>query len=64
MADPAPRRKNQRRSAVAIRYERETMPAPRVVAKGKGIKRLALPRAVTSARVVAPERQINISAWE
>lgn len=32
-----PRRKNLRKSAVAIRYDRANMSAPRVVAKGRGI---------------------------
>jgi len=32
-----PKRKNIRKSAVAIRYDRETMSAPRLVGKGGGI---------------------------
>jgi flagellar biosynthesis protein len=31
------RRKGPRKAAVAIRYDREAMPAPRVIAKGKGV---------------------------
>ena len=44
---PLQKRKGARKAAVAIRYERETMPAPRVVAKGKGMvadKLIALAR--------------------
>jgi flagellar biosynthesis protein len=32
-----PRKKSSRKSAVAIHYERETMGAPRLVAKGRGV---------------------------
>lgn len=36
--EPGPqRRKSTRKSAVAVRYERDAMSAPRVVAKGRGI---------------------------
>jgi flagellar biosynthesis protein len=31
-----PRRRSSRKAAVAIQYDRETMKAPRVVAKGRG----------------------------
>jgi flagellar biosynthesis protein len=33
----SPNRRNTRKSAVAVRYDRESMSAPRVVAKGRGI---------------------------
>ena len=32
-----PRRKSNRKTAVAIKYEKENMPAPQVVAKGHGV---------------------------
>jgi flagellar biosynthesis protein len=32
----SPRKKNPRKSAVALRYDRANMSAPKVVAKGKG----------------------------
>jgi len=31
-----PRRRNQRKTAVAVQYDRGSMPAPKVVAKGRG----------------------------
>lgn len=34
---PAPRKKSSRKAAVALKYDRETMTAPRVVAKGRGL---------------------------
>lgn len=34
---PAPRKKNPRKAAVALKYDRESMPAPRIVAKGRGL---------------------------
>ncbi len=34
---PAPRKKNPRKAAVAVKYDREVMKAPRVVAKGRGL---------------------------
>ena len=34
---PALRKKNPRKAAVALKYDRESMPAPRVVAKGRGL---------------------------
>ncbi len=34
--EPRQRRKPTRKTAVAIQYDRDTMPAPRVVAKGRG----------------------------
>lgn len=39
MASPSgnARRKSARKSAVAIRYDRQNMPAPQIVAKGRGI---------------------------
>lgn len=32
-----PRRNNSRKTAMAIRYDRQTMPAPKLVAKGRGM---------------------------
>ena len=46
-APRVPRRKTGRKSAVAVRYERESMGAPQIVAKGRGIvaeKLIALAR--------------------
>lgn len=34
---PAPRKKNSRKAAVALKYDRESMLAPRIVAKGRGL---------------------------
>jgi flagellar biosynthesis protein len=35
--NPSPKKRSARKSAVAIRYDRDSMPAPKVVAKGRGI---------------------------
>ena len=42
-----PRKRTGRKSAVAVRYERQTMGAPQVVAKGRGI---VAERLITLAR--------------
>jgi len=34
---PAPRKKSPRKAAVALKYDRQVMTAPRVVAKGRGL---------------------------
>jgi len=34
---PSPRKKNPRKAAVALKYDRASMSAPRIVAKGKGL---------------------------
>jgi flagellar biosynthesis protein len=36
-APGSPKRKSARKSAVAVRYDRKNMPAPQIVAKGRGI---------------------------
>ena len=36
-APRTPKRRNDRKTAVAIRYERESMAAPQLVAKGRGV---------------------------
>ena len=51
----SPRRKKQRKSAVALRYDRETMSAPRVVAKGRG---------VVAERLIALARENNVPIVE
>lgn len=37
MSPLKPRRKSNRKTAVAVQYDRASMPAPRVVAKGRGV---------------------------
>lgn len=47
LLDRARNKKSQRKAAVAIRYDRASMPAPQVVAKGRGViadKLIALAR--------------------
>ena len=51
----APRRNNLRKAAVAIRYDRQTMPAPRLVAKGRG---------VVAERLIAMARENGIPVIE
>ncbi len=35
--EESPKRRGQRKTAVAIQYDRATMPAPQMVAKGRGV---------------------------
>ena len=52
---PPQKRKGARKTAVAIRYDRETMPAPRIIAKGKG---------AVAERLIALARQNGIPIVE
>jgi flagellar biosynthesis protein len=54
-SNPLPRKKNPRKSAVALRYDRANMAAPKIIAKGRG---------AIAERLIALARENNIPIVE